>query len=101
MNDKDKEYMNMDNRQPFVNVFAVTHPLWAIVADIQGTGSVARVEAIQTVTFVDDIGQIEIETYYFMPTNTDRPDWVFEDDVEGPFNSEEEAKTKLENKPTE
>jgi hypothetical protein len=91
----------MDNRQPFVNVFAVAHPLWAIVADIQETGSVARIEAIQIVTFVDDIGQIEIETYYFMPTDTDRPDWVFEDDVEGPFNSEEEATAKLKNQLTE
>jgi hypothetical protein len=36
-----------------------------------------------------------------MPTDTDRPDWVFEDDVEGPFNSEEEATAKLKNQLTE
>jgi hypothetical protein len=41
------------------------------------------------------VGNVEIQTYYFMPTNTDRPDWVFEDDVEGPYNSEEEAKAKV------
>ena len=85
----------MDNRTPFVNVFTLTHPVWLIAHDIQGVGSVARVEAVQTVTLVDDIGGIEIETYYFMPTSTDRPDWVFEDDVEGPFDSEEAAKAKL------
>jgi hypothetical protein len=85
----------MDNRTPFVNVFPVAHPLWAIADDIQGNSSVARIEAIQTVTFVDDIGNIEIETYYFMPTSTDRPDWVFEDDVEGPFDSEEGAKARM------
>jgi hypothetical protein len=44
---------------------------------------------------VDDVGNVEIQTYYFMPTTTDRPDWVFEDDVEGPYNSEEEAKAKV------
>ena len=82
----------MDQRQPFVNVFAIAHPLWAIVQDIQDVRSAARIEAIQTVTFVDDVGNVEIQTYYFMPTTTDRPDWVFEDDVEGPYNSEEEAK---------
>ncbi len=87
----------MDQRQPFVNVFAISHPLWAIVQDIQDVRSAARIEAIQTVTFVDDIGNVEIQTYYFMPTTTDRPDWVFEDDVEGPFNSEEEAKAKIDN----
>jgi hypothetical protein len=85
----------MDQRQPFVNVFTISHPLWAIVQDIQDVRSAARIEAIQTVTFIDDIGNVEIQTYYFMPTNTDRPDWVFEDDVEGPFNSEEEAKAKI------
>jgi hypothetical protein len=30
-----------------------------------------------------------------MPTSTDRPDWVFEDDVEGPYATEDEAKAKL------
>ena len=85
----------MDQRQPFVNVFAISHPLWAIVQDIQDVRSAARIEAVQTVTFIDDIGNVEIQTYYFMPTETDRPDWVFEDDVEGPFNSEEEAKAKI------
>ena len=58
----------MDQRQPFVNVFAISHPLWAIVQDIQDVRSAARIEAIQTVTFVDDIGNVEIQTYYFMPT---------------------------------
>jgi hypothetical protein len=86
----------MDERRPFVNVFAVTHPLWAIADDIQGVSSVGRIEAIQTVTFVDDVDNVEIQTFYFMPTSTDRPDWVFEDDVEGPYNSEEEAKANLE-----
>ena len=85
----------MDQRQPFVNVFTITHPLWAIVQDIQDVRSAARIEAIQTITFVDDVGNVEIQTYYFMPTTTDRPDWVFEDDVEGPFNSEEEAKAQV------
>ena len=85
----------MDQRQPFVNVFAISHPLWAIVQDIQDVRSAARIEAVQTVTFIDDIGNVEIQTYYFMPTETDRPDWVFEDGVEGPFNSEEEAKAKI------
>ena len=85
----------MDERQPFVNVFAISHPIWAIVQDIQDVRSVARIEAIETVTFIDDEGNVEIQTYYFMPTSSDRPDWVFEDDVEGPFNSEEEAKAKL------
>ena len=85
----------MDERQPFVNIFTVTHPLWGIVYDAQNVSSVERIEAIQTVTFVDTVGNIEIETYYFMPTSTDRPDWVFEDDVEGPYNSEEEAKANL------
>jgi hypothetical protein len=85
----------MDERQPFVNVFAISHPIWAIVQDIQDVRSVARIEAIETVTFIDDVGNVEIQTYYFMPTSSDRPDWVFEDDVEGPFNSEEEAKAKL------
>jgi hypothetical protein len=33
-----------------------------------------------------------------MPTVTDRPDWVFEDDVEGPFESEEAAKLALASK---
>jgi len=75
----------MDQRQPFVNVFAIAHPLWAIVQDIQDVRSAARIEAIQTVTFVDDVGNVEIQTYYFMPTTTDRPDWVFEDDVEAPI----------------
>jgi len=41
------------------------------------------------------VGNVEIQTYYFMPTTTDRPDWVFEDDVEGPYNSEEEAKARI------
>jgi hypothetical protein len=85
----------MDERQPFVNVFPVSHPLYAIVGDINNVNSVGRIEAIQTVTFVDTVGNVEMETYYFIPTSTDRPDWVFEDDVEGPFNSEEEAKAKL------
>jgi hypothetical protein len=85
----------MDHREPFVNVFAISHDLWAIVQDINDVRSAARIEAIQTVTFVDDIGNVEIQTYYFMPTSNDRPDWVFEDDVEGPFNSEEEAKAKI------
>ena len=85
----------MDERQPFVNIFTVTHPLWGIVYDAQNVSSVGRIEAIQTVTFVDPVGNIEIETYYFMPTSAERPDWVFEDDVEGPYNSEEEAKANL------
>lgn len=85
----------MDQRQPFVNVFAMTHPLWAITQDIQDARSVARIEAIQTITFVDDIGNVEIQTYYFMPTSSDRPDWVFEDDVDGPYDNEEEAKVRL------
>jgi len=87
----------MDQRQPFVNVFAITHPLWAIAADIQEVRGIGRIEAIQTITFVDDVGNVEIQTYYFMPTSSDRPDWVFEDDVEGPYDNEEEAKTKLNN----
>jgi hypothetical protein len=91
----------MDNRTPFVNVFPVTHPLWAIADDVQGAGSVSRIEAVQTVTFVDDIGNIEIETYYFMPTSTDRPDWVFEDDVEGPFDSEEDARIRMQEREKE
>ena len=91
----------MDQRQPFVNVFAMTPPLWAITQDIQDARSVARIEAIQTITFVDDVGNVEIQTYYFMPTSTDRPDWVFEDDVEGPYNTEEEAKAKLGEQPTQ
>jgi hypothetical protein len=85
----------MDERQPFVNIFTVSHPLWAIVGDINNVDGVGRIEAVQTVTFVDTVGNIEMETYYFIPTSADRPDWVFEDDVEGPFNSEEEAKAKL------
>jgi hypothetical protein len=85
----------MDQRQPFVNVFAITHPLWAIAADIQEVRGIGRIEAIQTITFVDDVGNVEIQTYYFMPTSSDRPDWVFEDDVEGPYNTEEEAKARL------
>ena len=85
----------IDERQPFVNVFTISHPLWGIVYDAQNVSSVGRIEAIQTVTFVDTVGNIEIETYYFMPTSSDRPDWVFEDDVERPYNSEEEAKANL------
>jgi hypothetical protein len=85
----------MDQRQPFVNVFAITHPLWAIAADIKEVRGIGRIEAVQTITFVDDVGNVEIQTYYFMPTGSDRPDWVFEDDVEGPFDTEEEAKAKL------
>jgi len=87
----------MDHREPFVNVLTMSHDLWAIVQDINDVRSAARIEAIETVTFVDDIGNVEIQTYYFMPTETDRPDWVFEDDVEGPFNSEEEARAKIDN----
>jgi len=62
----------MDQRQPFVNVFAITHPLWAIAADIQEVRGIGRIEAIQTITFVDDVGNVEIQTYYFMPTSSDR-----------------------------
>jgi hypothetical protein len=91
----------MDQRQPFVNVFAITHPLWAVARDVENVASAARIEAIQTITFVDDVGNVEIQTYYFMPTCTERPDWVFEDDVEGLYNSEEEAKAKLTEQPTQ
>jgi len=53
----------MDQRQPFVNVFTISHPLWAIVQDIQDVRSAARIEAIQTITFVDDVGM-----WRFKPT---------------------------------
>jgi len=63
----------MDQRQPFVNVFAITHPLWAIAADIQDVRGIGRIEAIQTITFVDDVGNVEIQpTILCLPAPTGR-----------------------------